>query len=76
MRCIIVSIFLALTFLVSPAMSEIIAVTDTVNQTFGGGPSPDDTLISVIMPGGLHGDPVRACVGLRTGADFGAVPVS
>ena len=76
MRFIIVSIFLRLAFPGYPARGEAITVTDTRNRTFDGGPFPDDTRISVIMPDGLHGDPVRACVGLRRGADPGAVPVS
>ncbi len=74
---IIVSMFLILAFFPGyPAMGEAIAVTDTRNRTFGGSPFPDDTRISAILPDGLHGDPVRACVGPRTGAGLGAVPVS
>ena len=45
MSKIIVSIFLILTFLCSPAMSEIITIKQTVMQTFGGGQSVDDARI-------------------------------
>jgi tetratricopeptide (TPR) repeat protein len=45
---IIVSIFLVLTFLCSPAIGEIITVTHTVKQTFGGSQSLDDARISTI----------------------------
>jgi tetratricopeptide (TPR) repeat protein len=48
MRKIIVSIFLVLTFLCSPAMGEILTIKHTVKQTFGGGQSPDDARISGI----------------------------
>jgi tetratricopeptide (TPR) repeat protein len=48
MRKIIVSIFLVLTFLCSPALAEIITVKHTVKQTFGGSQSPDDARISAM----------------------------
>ena len=45
---IIISIFLVLTFLCSPAMSKTITVKHTVRQAFGGGQSPDDARISAM----------------------------
>jgi len=42
------SIFLVLIFFCSPAMGEVIKVTHTVKQTFGGGQSPDDARISAM----------------------------
>ncbi len=44
----IVSIFLVLTFFCSPVMGEVIKVTHTVKQTFGGGQSPDDARIAAV----------------------------
>jgi tetratricopeptide (TPR) repeat protein len=48
MHKIVVSIFLVLTFLCSPAIGEIITIKQTVKQTFGGAQSPDDARISGI----------------------------
>ena len=44
----IVSIFLVLIFFCSPVMGEVIKVTHTVKQTFGGGQSPDDARIAAM----------------------------
>jgi tetratricopeptide (TPR) repeat protein len=44
----IVSIFFVLTFFCSPVMGEVIKVTHTVKQTFGGGQSPDDARIAAM----------------------------
>jgi len=48
MRKIIIPIFLFLTFLCSPAIAEIITVTHTIKQSFGGSQSPDDARISAV----------------------------
>ena len=48
MRKAIVSTFLVLTFLCSLANAEIITVTQTIKQTFGGNQSADDARISAI----------------------------
>ena len=42
MRKTLVSIFLVLTFLCSPAIGEILTIKQTVKQTFGGAQSADD----------------------------------
>jgi seryl-tRNA(Sec) selenium transferase len=44
----IVSIFLVLTFFCMPAIGEVIKVTHSVKQTFGGGQSPDDARIAAM----------------------------
>ena len=48
MRKIIIPVFLVLTFLCSPAIAEIITVTHTIKQSFGGSQSPDDARISAV----------------------------
>ena len=44
----IVAIFLLLTFFCMPAIGEVIKVTHSVKQTFGGGQSPDDARIAAM----------------------------
>jgi len=44
----IVAIFLLLTFFCVPAIGEVIKVTHSVKQTFGGGQSPDDARIAAM----------------------------
>ncbi len=44
----IVAIFLVLTFFCMPAIGEVITVTHSVKQTFGGGQSPDDARIAAM----------------------------
>ena len=45
---IVIPIFLLLTFLCSPAIAEIITVTQTIKQTFGGSQSADDARIFAV----------------------------
>lgn len=44
----LVAIFLVLTFFCMPAIGEVIKVTHSVKQTFGGGQSPDDARIAAM----------------------------